>query len=84
MLGIAGGGELAVGGGEVDAAVCVAVGDAEVGVPADVVVVVRPVSVVWLGDDAAVCVVCAAPELVWAVCGAPPLVATLTRLGASA
>jgi hypothetical protein len=83
MLGLAGGDELAVGGGEVDAAICVAVGDAEVGVPADVVVV-RPVSVVWLGDDAAVCVVCAALELVWAVCVAPPLVATLTRLGASA
>ncbi|MFP3200329.1 MAG: hypothetical protein RXR06_10710 [Thermoproteus sp.] len=83
MLGIAGGGELAVGDGEVDATVCVAVGGAEVGVPADVVVV-RPVSVVWLGDDAAVCVVCAALELVWAVCVAPPLVATLTRLGASA
>jgi len=83
MLGLAGGGELAVGGGEVDAAVCVAVGSAEVGAPADVVVV-RPVSVVWLGADAAVCVVCAALELVWAVCVAPPLVATLTRLGASA
>jgi hypothetical protein len=81
MLGLAGGGELAVGGGEVDAAVCVAVGDAEVGVPADVVdvVVVRPVSVVWLGADAAVCVVCAAPELVWAVCVAPPPVTTFAR-----